>query len=215
MAPDIAPSPLVRELNELEAIVDELCARLGADHGKALQGLSQCLSQAYTLLFPKFRHLAQEGAEDVRHALVRAVAEAADPKDPFRASFLLEILSPLLCDPLPAIRRKARRVLRERLLGAYPEETVDALVQWAADPEQGRRLLAAQMLGHVPPKFARRALIALKHLARCGDGKARRAALSALKRLLQNSPALVKSELTSWGDDPALAPLVARLLAGQ
>lgn len=212
---DSQDSPLSQELAQLEAVVEKICARIGADHKKGLDALKECLGQGYALLFPALRRLAQDGNDEVRRALVQAIAEAADPADPFRAPFLLEILSPLLCDQIPGIRLAARRVLRKKLLAIYPEETVEVLVQWAAEPDPARKTLAAQMLGHVPPKLARQALIALKHLARTGERKLRPAIFMALRRLAQTAPQVVGPELSRWQADPDLAPLVQKALDGQ
>ncbi len=207
--------PLSQELSQLEALAEKICAQIRVDHKKGLCALRECLCQGYVLLFPVLRKLAQDEKEGVRRALVQAVGEAADPADPFRASFLLEILSPLLFDPVPRIRLAARRVLRERLLAVYPGETVEVLVQWAAEPDPARRILAAQLLGHAPPKLARQALIALKHLARTGEGKIRPALLAALRRLARKNPQIVGPELLRWQADPALASFVQKALNGQ
>ncbi|MEN3009967.1 MAG: hypothetical protein ABDI20_03140 [Candidatus Bipolaricaulaceae bacterium] len=206
---------LLQEEAQLRAWVEKICAHLGQDHGQGLRALTECLRRGYTLLFPALRRLAQEGEESPRRALVQAIGEAADPADPFRAAFLLELLSPLLWDPVPEIRRAARRTLREKLLAVYPGEALEALVQWAAEPEAARQALAAQMLGHVPPRAARRALIALKPLAHSREPRVRRAVLAALRRLAQTAPEPVNAELRRWREDPGLAPIAQRLLDGK
>jgi len=209
------PRALDFEVAQLGAMAEKICAELRMDHGKGLRALIQCLSESYTFLFPALRQLAQNGSEEARRALVQAVAEAADPADPFRAPFLLEILGPLLFDPSPGIRRAARRVLRERLIPTCPEEAGEALVQWAAEADPSWKALAGQMLGYLPQKWTRRALIALKHLARSEEKEVRRAVIAALKHLLCQSPKLVEAELQRWLEDPALSPLVRRVLGGK
>jgi hypothetical protein len=208
-------SQFSQEAAQLGALMEKICAELRVDHGKGLRALIQCLSEGYTFLFPALRQLAQNGPEEARRALVRAAAEAADPADPFRAPFLLEILAPLLFDPIPEIRRAARRALRERLIPVYPEEAGEVLVQWAAEADPSWKALAGQMLGYLPQKWTRRALIALKHLAHSEEKNVRRAVATALKRLLQQSPELVKAELQRWLEDPALSPLALRVLVGK
>jgi len=206
---------LAKEEAELQTLVEKICAQLDVDHGQGLRALVECLRRGYTFFFPALRQLAREGAPEKREALAQAIAEAADPADPFRAPFLLEILSPLLCDPLPRIRQAARRVLRERLIAVYPEETLEVLVQWAAEGDSPQKALAAHMLGHLPPRLARRALIALKPLARSPEGHVRRAVLASLRRLAAQAPQCVASELSRWEEDPALAALARRVLDGQ
>lgn len=212
---DPAVSVLAREEMELNALVEKICAQLEVDHGRGLRALTECLRQGYTILFPALRRLAQEGTQANRRALLRALAAAVDPTDPFRASFLLAILSPMLWDPNPEMRRAARRVLREKFAPLHPEETLELLVQWAAEPDPVRKALSAQMLGHLPVKVAKRALIALKQLARSEEKKVRRAVLASLRRLSASAPQVVKGELARWQEDPELAPLARRILDGQ
>jgi len=211
--PDL--SHFAQEAAQLEELVKEICEKIGTNHTDGLRALKECICQGYVFLFPILRRCAEEERKEVRQALVQAVGEAADPGDPFRASFLLEILSPLLHDPSPEIRRAARRVLRGKLLAAYPEETVEVLVQWAADPEPKRKVLAARLLGYTPPKFSRRALIALKHLAHAEDKTVRRAVVAALKRLVKEAPQLWELELSRWKDDPVLSFVAKEVLDGQ
>lgn len=206
---------LTKEDAELSALVEKICAQLEVDHGRGFRALTECLRQGYTFFFPALRRLAQEGTVANRQALVRALAEAVDPSDPFRAGFLLEILSPMLWDPSPEVRRLARRALRERFVTVHPEETLELLVQWAAEPDPARKALSAQMLGHLPVKQAKRALIALKQLARSEEREVRRAVLAALRRLRAQAAQVVQGELARWQEDPELAPLVRRVLDSQ
>ncbi len=208
-------SLLAQEEAQLHALVERICLQLDVDHGRGLRALTECLRQGYTLFFPALRRLAQEGTRARRQALVRAVAEATDPHDPFRASFLLEILSPMLWDPSAEVRRAARQVLREKMAHVHPEETLELLVQWAAAPDPAQRALAAQMLGHLPAKLTKRALIVLKQLARSEDKHVRRVTLASLRRLAKQSPQVVGPELVRWEEDPGLAPMVQRVLDGQ
>ena len=212
---DPAVSVLTREETELNAWVEKICAQLEVDHGRGLRALTECLRQGYTIFFPALRRLAQEGTQIQRETLVRALAEAVDPADPFRATFLLEILSPMLWDPSPGVRRAARRVLREKFATVHPEETLELLVQWAAEPDPARKALAAHVLGHLPGKLAKRALIALKQLAHSEEREVRRAVLASVRRLSAQAPHVVKSELLRWQEDPDLAPLARRALGSQ
>lgn len=208
-------SLLAQEEAQLHALVEKICRQLDVDHGRGLRAITECLRQGYTLFFPALRKLAQEGTRTMRQALVRAVAEATDPHDPFRASFLLEILSPMLWDPSAEVRRAARRVLREKMAQVHPEETLELLVQWAAAPDPAQKALAAQTLGHLPAKLTKRVLIVLKQLARSEDEHVRRATLASLRRLAKQSPQVVGPELVRWAEDPELAPMVRRVLDGQ
>lgn len=215
MANTEVPPVFLAEERELEEILRELRAQLNANPEKGVEILTRCLSQAYAVLFPALQKLASEATEEEGLALVRAVSAAADPADPFRAQFLLGILSPFLFASSPRLRRASRRVLRTRFLAVYPEETVEFLVQLGGEPDPKCKVLAAQILSHVPPKLARRALIALKQLAHAEDKTVRRAVAASLRRLAKIAPGVVQPELTRWEADPVLASLIRKALDGQ
>ncbi len=185
-----------------------LRAQLLVDGKRAAESVANLLEQAGVLVFPALRNWAEDPDPRVRKGLVKAVAHAADPYDPFRAAFLFDLLEPLLWDSDAGVRAAARRVLRKKLIPACPEEALHALARWAAEPNPQKQVLAARCLGHLPPALARRALIPLRHLVRTQEEKVRRAALLVLKIWYSRDPRVVETELKRWENDAELAQLI-------
>ena len=209
----VAPSePFLLDLETalvLQAL-EEAKAKISADGSQAVDSLSELLAHGGALVFPHFRRWVEEEPPKLRKTLVQVIAKAADPKDPFRAVFLFSLLDPLLWDEDPAVRRSARRVLREKLLAAYPEETLEILAQWASDPSPEKRAFAASLLPLLPERMAKRALILLRCLARTEEENVRRAVRRSLEILRKRAPKAVEEELKRWEDDPLLSALLFR-----
>lgn len=192
----------------LERISEGLRPETPAKSSRAQETLNLLVSQGGALAYPFLRDWLKVAEVPVRRALVRAVAEAADPADPFRAPLLLGLLEPLLRDPDPDVRAQARKALVDVLLPVYPEECLDYLIQWADGGDHVMRGLLKRALAQLPPRLARRALIYLRRLARTGDAKTKRMVLQALESLGRQAPETVAEELRRWADDPELSRLL-------
>ncbi len=201
-------APLDLETKLIHRVMDELRAKLAQNGRQAETDVTQILEQAGALVFPALRAWSADPDPRVRKSLIRVVAQAADPRDPFRASLLFDLVEPLLWDEDPGVRASARRVLREKLIPTYPEEALQALARWAAEPSTRKQILAAQGLTRLPPHLARRALIPLRHLVRTEQTQVRRAALGALKVWRARAPEALETELQRWKDVPELAPFI-------
>lgn len=191
----------------INQVVDELRTELGKDGRKTTEKLAKLLEHGGALVFPALRLWSEDKDKEVRKAMAQAVAKAVDSKDPFRASFLFELIAPLLWDPDPKLRTLARRILRAKLIPAYPEEALEILAQWATE-DQKKRILAAQCLARLPGPMAKRAFILLRNMVRSEDEKVRQAALRSLRIWQTREPAAVAAELQRWDSDPELARLV-------
>lgn len=198
------------ELVQLFQALEEAKAKLSADGSQALDSLAELLAHGGAFVFPCFRRWAEEESPQLRKALVQVIGKAADPKDPFRAVFLFSLIDPLLWDEDPAVRRSARRVLREKLLSVYPEESLEVLAQWASDPAPEKRAFAASLLPLLPERMAKRALILLRCLARTEEEKVRRAVRRSLEILRKRAPKALDEELKRWEADPFLSALLLR-----
>lgn len=205
--------PLQDQENQLlRQIVEKLRASILQDGHKAAHHAADLLKRGGALVFPALRAWGVDPSPEVRKVLARVVASAADPGDPFRASFLFDLLSPLLWDVDPGVRTLARRVVRRKLLPLYPEEALQTLAQWAAEPDPAKQVFSASSLALLPTALAQRALIPLRHLARSERPKVCRAALRALKIWRNRAPQAVEAELKRWESVPELAPLVSRVV---
>jgi len=212
------PSPLAPsepflsdpEMVMISQALEEAKEKISTDGSQAVDSLAELLAHSGALVFPGFRRWAEDESPKLRKALVQVIAKAADPKDPFRAVFLFSLLDPLLWDEDPAVRRSARRVLREKLLSLYPEEALEILAQWASDPSPEKRALAASLLPLLPERMAKRALILLRCLARTEEEKVRRAVRRSLEILRKRAPKAVEDELKRWKEDPLLSALLFR-----
>ncbi|MCS7240735.1 MAG: hypothetical protein NZ651_05785 [Candidatus Bipolaricaulota bacterium] len=187
--------------------MNELRAEVGKDGHKATAKLVKLLEHGGALVFPALRAWSEDKDREVRKVMAQAVAKAVDPRDPFRALFLFELIAPLLWDADPKIRALARRILRAKLIPAYPEEALEILAQWATE-DQKKRVLAAQCLARLPAPMAKRAFILLRNMVRSEDEKVQRAALRSLRVWQTRNPAAVAAELRHWASDPELAKLV-------
>lgn len=204
--------PLPDQENQLlSQIAEKLRASALEDGHKAAHHAADLLKQGGALVFPALRAWGADPSPEVRKALARVVASAADPGDPFRANFLFDLLSPLLWDADPGVRTLARRVLRRKLIPLYPEEALQTLAQWAAEPDPAKQVLSASSLALLPVAFARRALIPLRHLARAEQPEVRRTALRVIKIWRERAPQAVDAELKRWENVPELAALVSHV----
>lgn len=206
-------SPADREEAILAEALAELHTKLSSDGQNAVTALSSFLAQGGALVFPFLRAWTEDPNPQVRKSLIKAVEKAADPADPFRAAFLFGLIEPLLWDADPSVRALARKVLREKLLPAYPEEALEILAQWTADPDLKKKILAVECLGRLPPPLARRALILLRHLGRSDEEKVRKAVIRALRKWRHTAPILVEGALQSWLSDPELSELAQSALS--
>ncbi|MGB9757424.1 MAG: HEAT repeat domain-containing protein [Candidatus Bipolaricaulaceae bacterium] len=213
--PSVLSDPFAADQEEaiFAKALSELRAKISSDGQNAVTALASFLAQGGALVFPLLRAWAEDHDPQVRKSLVKAAEKAADPADPFRAVFLFGLIEPLLWDPDPSVRTLARKALREKLLPTYPEEALEILAQWTADPDPKKKIFAVECLGRLPPSLARRALILLRHLGRSEEGKVRKAVIRALRRWRWAAPNPVEGELRGWLADPGLSELAQRALS--
>lgn len=210
--PDLFPG--AEEAALLDRAGEELRRAVSQNARKAGDLVVELFGRGGPLFFPAFQALAADPDPRVRRTLARSLGKAADARDPFRAGLLFSLLACFLWDEDPQIRAQARRVLREKLLPTYPEEGLEALAQWAAEPDPQKKILAAQYLPSLPENMVKRALILLRNLGRAEDEGVRRAVLRALTAWKNRAPQVVELELTRWEKDPALLALARRLDGG-
>lgn len=206
-------SVLTREEAMIAEAVEKLRAGLSRDGQEAGRCVAGLIEQGGALVFPALRAWTADPDPQIRKTLAQGVAQAADPGNPFRATFLFALIEPLLWDQDPSVRAQARRVLREELIPTYPEEALEVLAQWAAEPNPQKQAFAAEGLVRLPPSLAKRALIPLRNLGRSGDPKVRGAVVRALRRWRTRAPEAVEMELTRWANDPVLSSLIQRIRA--
>jgi len=208
----VAPSEFFLSDPEMVLVsqaLEEAKEKISADGGQAVDSLAELLAHGGALVFPCFRRWTEDESPKLRKALVQVIAKAADPKDPFRAVFLFSLIEPLLWDKEPSVRRSARRVLREKLLSAYPEEALEILAQWASDPSPEKRAFAASLFPLLPESMTKRALILLRCLARTEEKKVQQAVRRSLEILRKRAPQIVEKEFKRWEDDPSLSSLLS------
>ncbi len=213
--PSVLSDPFVADQEEaiFAEALSELRAKISSDGQSAVTALASFLAQGGALVFPFLRAWTEDHDPQVRKSLSKAVEKAADPADPFRAAFLFGLIEPLLWDADPSVRTSARKALREKLLPTYPEEALEILAQWTAEPDLRKKILAVECLGRLPPSLARRALILLRHLGRSEDERVRKAVIRALRKWRGAAPNLVEGELKNWLSDPGLFELAQRALS--
>lgn len=149
----------------------------------------------------------------LRRAVAAAVARAADPNRLGRAPRLIRLVRPLLGDADPAVRRAVGPSALGALLGAYPEVTFEALVEWStsSDPRVLWSVATAFAAAPAAP-LAKRALIVLRKLALDDRRVVWRAVAASMWRLGRRRPDVVRPELERWADDEVRAKVAHEAL---
>ena len=143
-----------------------------------------------------------DASPHLHRAVAVAVARAAEPHRLERVPHLMRLMGPLLGDSDPAVRRTVGLSTLGALLGAYPEATFEALVEWStsSDP-QVLWNVAMAFTGAPAAPMAKRALIVLRKLALDDRRTVWRAAAAAMWQLGRRRPDVVRPELDRWLDD--------------
>jgi hypothetical protein len=143
-----------------------------------------------------------DASPHLRRAVTVAVARAAEPHRLERVPHLMRLMGPLLADTDPGVRRTVGPSTLGVLLGAYPEATFEALVEWSmtSDP-QVLWNVAMAFTGAPAAPMAKRALIVLRKLALDDRRTVWRAAATAMWQLGRRRPDVVRPELDRWLDD--------------
>lgn len=149
----------------------------------------------------------------LHRAVAVAVGRAADPSRLDRASALIRLIRPLLADADPAVRRAVGPMALGALLGAYPEPTFEALVEWStsSDPLVLGNVAMAFTAAPAAP-LAKRALIVLRKLSLDDRRVVWRAVASAMWRLGRRRPDVVRPELDRWAGDETRAKVAREAL---
>jgi hypothetical protein len=214
----LSPSPAARQVACLL-----LANRYSRDRGGVLQTAEALADDAHwevreaaagllgTLLDQDFARmrgwletLRGSRSENLRRAVVLAVKYAARREHPERTRALLDLLSPLLRDESPYVRRNLGPfTLGDGLLRIDPRTTLAQLRSWSRDRDPTVRWNVAMAFSSAIGSFhwpAARAL--LDRLARGPEPMVRMGVAKAVRRCRQRYPEEVEEVVRGWARDP-------------
>jgi len=138
----------------------------------------------------------------VRHAFLVAVAAAARRERVERADPLLRLVTPLLGDRDPLVRRSVGPSAVAALLQHYPGLAFEHLVQWStSNDEQVLWNVAMAFTSPAAAEIAKKALIVLRKLSLDERRYVWRAVAAAMWKLGRKRPDVVRPELARWLED--------------
>jgi hypothetical protein len=203
VACELVPLAFEEDPEDAMAVLGDLAD--DADPGVRAAAIAACARVAethYERIAETLAAWRDAPSSNVRRAVATAAAHAAEPHRLERAPHLLRLLAPLLADADPAVGRAVGSTALGALLGAYPEATLEALVEWStsSDAHVLRSVATAFSTAPAAP-LAKRALIVLRKLALDERRPVWRAAAAATWQLGRRRPDVVRPELERWLED--------------
>jgi len=169
----------------------------------ANQAAGSILRASFAPALEWLRGFATSDSAHVRRCVPVAAMKAGRSRRLEYAEPLLKLVTPLLADRDPIVRRSlGPMAIGSGLLGFYPNPTFEYLVQWStSNDEQVLWNVAMSFSGSCAAPIARKAMIVLRKLSLDPRRYVWRAVASAVWKLGRRRAEVVRPELARWLED--------------